>query len=110
MSCWTFLGNCREHLRIVRGRHVQQKSRRSFVHVVSCRLFSTPSRPTLGAGGVTQILGDLVSKTRGGACQPLEDDGVAAHSTHPPTYRWEPDGVVDLLGTMAPPHTTRFAA
>ena len=62
------------------------------------------------AGGVTQILGDLVSKTRGCACQPLEDDGVAAHSTHPPTYRWEPDGVVDLLGTTAPPHTTRFAA
>ena len=70
------------------------------------RRSSTPSRPTLGAGGVTQILGDLVSKTRGCACQPLEDDGVAAHSTHPPTYRWEPDGVVDLLGTTAPPHNS----
>ena len=32
------------------------------------------------------------------------------HSIHPPTYRWEPDGVVDLLGTTVSPHTTRFAA
>ena len=37
---------------------------------------------------------------------PFEDHGVAALSIHPPTYRWEPDGAVDLLRMTAPPHST----
>ena len=32
---------------------------------------------------------------------PFEDHGVAALSIHPPTYRWEPDGAVDLLRMTA---------
>ena len=61
------------------------------------------------AGGVTKILAGLVSKTRGCACRPLETDGVAAHSIHPPTYRWEPDCVVDLLRKTASPHNSIYA-
>jgi hypothetical protein len=32
---------------------------------------------------------------------PFEDHGVAALYIHPPTYRWEPDGAVDLLRMTA---------
>ena len=28
-----------------------------------------------------------------------------AHSTHPPTYRREPDGAVDLMRTTVSPHS-----
>ena len=36
---------------------------------------------------------------------PFEDHGVAALSIHPPTYRREPDGAVDLLRTTVSPHS-----
>ena len=31
--------------------------------------------------------------------------GDAQDPIHPPTYRWEPDGAVDLLRPTASPHT-----
>ena len=38
--------------------------------------------------------------------EPTRQTCAPPHSIHPPTYRWEPDGAVDLLRTTVSPHST----
>ena len=37
--------------------------------------------------------------------EPTEESSDPPTFTHPPTYRWESDGAVDLLRTTVSPHS-----
>ena len=47
-------------------------------------------------------LGEAAARADRGADPPT---CAPPHSTHPPTYRWEPDGAVDLWRTTVSPHS-----